>query len=30
LTETGRDQLEARSDTWNEYAAAVAKVLQSE
>lgn len=30
LTETGRHQLEARSDTWNEYARAVAKVLQSE
>jgi len=30
LTEKGRQQLEARSDTWNEYAQAVAKVLQSE
>ncbi len=29
LTSDGREQLEARSDIWNEYAAAVAKVLRS-
>lgn len=29
LTTAGRQQLEARSDTWNEYAEAVAKVLRS-
>ena len=29
LTAEGREQLETRSDTWNEYAAAVAKVLRS-
>ena len=29
LTHTGRQQLVARSDTWNEYADAVAKVLHS-
>ena len=29
LTSAGREQLETRSDTWNEYAEAVAKVLQS-
>ncbi len=29
LTPDGREQLEARSDTWNEYAEAVAKVLRS-
>jgi len=29
LTAAGREQLEARSDTWNEYADAVAKVLRS-
>lgn len=30
LTERGRQQLEHRSNTWNEYAEAVAKVLQAE
>ncbi|KPJ85991.1 MAG: PadR family transcriptional regulator [Gemmatimonas sp. SG8_17] len=29
LTDDGREQLHSRSDSWNEYAAAVAKVLQS-
>lgn len=29
LTAAGREQLEARSNTWNEYAEAVAKVLRS-
>ena len=29
LTPDGREQLAARSDTWNEYAEAVAKVLRS-
>jgi len=29
LTSEGREQLEQRSDTWNEYAAAVSKVLRS-
>jgi len=29
LNDTGRQQLAARSDTWNEYADAVAKVLHS-
>ncbi len=29
LTSAGREQLETRSDTWNEYAKAVGKVLQS-
>ena len=29
ITHDGREQLHSRSDTWNEYAEAVAKVLQS-
>jgi transcriptional regulator len=29
LTDKGRQQLEARADTWHEYAEAVAKVLHS-
>ena len=29
LTADGREQLESRSDSWNEYADAVAKVLRS-
>jgi transcriptional regulator len=29
LTSAGREQLEARSDSWNEYAEAVTKVLRS-